>query len=189
MVKVIAPSALHKSDVGGIVLGVSGDVAVAEAFDRVTSVVDDATGALVQEYVPDGHEVIIGMTEDPSFGPLLAFGLGGVFVELIGDIAFRIHPLTDIDADEMIGEVRAARLLEGYRGEAPGDVGALREALLRVSAMIDDLPEIAEMDLNPVKVLPPGRGLRVVDLRIRVRQVPKRWLPSRKDIPASERVG
>lgn len=189
VVKVIAPSALHKSDVGGIVLGVSGDVAVAEAFDRVTSVVDDATGALVQEYVPDGHEVIIGMTEDPSFGPLLAFGLGGVFVELIGDIAFRIHPLTDIDADEMIGEVRAARLLEGYRGEAPGDVGALREALLRVSAMIDDLPEIAEMDLNPVKVLPPGRGLRVVDLRIRVRQVPKRWLPSRKDIPASERVG
>ena len=188
VVKVIAPSALHKSDVGGIVLGVSGDAEVGAAFDRVTSVVDDATGALIQEYVPDGHEVIIGMTEDPSFGPLIAFGLGGVFVELIGDVAFRIHPLTDRDATEMVSEIRAARILEGYRGEAPGDIPAIREALLRVSALVDDFPEIAEMDLNPVKVLPPGRGLRVVDLRMRVRPVPQRWLPSRKDIPAAERA-
>ena len=188
VLKVIAPSALHKSDVGGIVLGVKGAKAVGDAFDHVTSVVDDATGALVQEYVPDGHEVIIGMTEDPSFGPLIAFGLGGVFVELIGDVAFRIHPLTDVDASEMIGEVRSARLLEGYRGGAPGDVAALRDALLRVSALVNDIPEIAEMDLNPVKVLPPGQGLRVVDLRMRARPVPKRWLPSRKDIPAAQRV-
>jgi acyl-CoA synthetase (NDP forming) len=129
--------------------------------------------------------VIIGMTEDPSFGPLLAFGLGGVYVELIGDVAFRIHPLTDVDAQQMIGEVKAARLLDGYRGGDPGDIPALRDALLRVSTMIDELPEIAEMDLNPVKVLPPGQGLRVVDLRMRVRPVPQRWLPSRKDIPAA----
>jgi acetyl coenzyme A synthetase (ADP forming)-like protein len=188
VLKVIAPSALHKSDVGGIVLGVSGAEAVGDAFDQVTSVVDDATAALVQEYVPDGHEVIIGMTEDPSFGPLIAFGLGGVFVELIGDVAFRIHPLTDVDANEMISEVRSARLLDGYRGGPAGDVEALREMLLRVSTLVDVLPEIVEMDLNPVKVLPPGRGVRVVDLRMRVRPVPKRWLPSRKDIPAAERV-
>jgi len=188
-VKVVAPSALHKSDVGGIVLGVSGDEAVGDAYDTVTSVVPDATGALIQQFVPDGHEVIIGMTEDPSFGPLIAFGLGGVFVELIGDVAFRIHPLTDHDADEMIGEVKSAKLLEGYRGEPAGDVPKVREALLRLSALIEDVPEIAEMDLNPVKVLQPGDGIKVVDLRIRARAVPKRWLPSRKDIPSAERVG
>jgi acyl-CoA synthetase (NDP forming) len=143
---------------------------------------------LIQEFVPGGHEVIIGMTEDDSFGPLIAFGLGGVFVELIGDVAFRIHPLTDVDAAEMITDVKSARLLEGYRGSDPGDVESLRETLLRVSALIDDLPEIAEMDLNPVKVLPPGMGVRVVDLRIRVRRVEDHWLPSRKDIPAAKRA-
>ena len=161
---------------------------MAAAYDRVTSVATDATGVLVQEFVAGGHEVLIGMTEDPSFGPLLAFGLGGIFVELLGDVAFRIQPLTDVDAAEMISDVRAAKLLDGYRGGDPGDLPALREALLRVSALVDDLPEIAEMDLNPVMVLPPGQGVRVVDLRIRVRPVPQRWLPSRKDIPAARKA-
>jgi acetyl coenzyme A synthetase (ADP forming)-like protein len=186
VLKVIAPSALHKSDVGGIALDVP-PAEVRTAFDRVFSAVDDATGVLVQEFVEGGHEVIIGMTEDPAFGPLIAFGLGGVFVELIGDVSFRIHPLTDVDAEEMISEVKSARLLEGYRGGEPGDIAALRETLLRISALVDDLPEIVEMDLNPVKVLPPGEGLSVVDLRMRVRPVPQRWLPSRKDIPAARR--
>jgi len=189
VLKVIAPSALHKSDVGGIVLDVEGDEAVGDAFDRVTSVVDDAEGALVQEFVGEGHEVIVGMTEDPSFGPLMAFGLGGVFVELIGDVAFRIHPLTDLDADEMIGEVKSAKLLDGYRGGPAGDIPALRETILRLSALVEALPEVAEFDLNPVKVLEPGSGLRVVDLRMRVRPVPQRWLPSRKDIPAAHMRG
>lgn len=186
VLKVVAPGVLHKSDVGGLVLNVEGDEAVAAAFDRVTGVVDDAEGALIQEYVGGGHEVIVGMTEDPSFGPLVAFGLGGVFVELIGDVAFRIHPLRDIDVDEMIAEVKSSRLLDGYRGGPPGDVAALKTTLLRLSALIDELPEIAEFDLNPVKVLEPGRGLRVVDLRMRIRPVPQRWLPSRKDIPSAE---
>jgi acetyl coenzyme A synthetase (ADP forming)-like protein len=189
VLKVIAPSVLHKSDVGGIALDVKGAEAVAAAFDKVTSVAKDASGALIQEFVPGGHEVIVGMTEDESFGPLIAFGLGGVFVELIGDVAFRIHPLTDVDAAEMISEVKSARLLEGYRGSEPGDIEALHETLLRVSALIEDLPEVAEMDLNPVKVLPPGEGVRVVDLRIRIRPVEKHWLPSRKDIPAAKRAG
>ncbi|MCJ7725307.1 MAG: GNAT family N-acetyltransferase, partial [Acidimicrobiia bacterium] len=189
VLKVIAPSALHKSDVGGIVLDVKGAEAVGAAFDRVTSVVDDAEGALVQEFVGAGHEVIVGMAEDPSFGPLIAFGLGGVFVELIGDVAFRIHPLTDVDAAEMIAEVKSARLLDGYRGGPAGDVEALKETLLRLSALVEALPEVAEFDLNPVKVLEPGSGLRVVDMRIRVRPVPQRWLPSRKDIPAAQMRG
>ena len=187
VLKVIAPTALHKSDVGGIILDVEGDEEVGAAYDRVTSVVDDATGALVQEFVTGGHEVIVGMAEDPSFGPLVAFGLGGVFVELIGDVSFRIHPLTDLDADEMIAEVKSAKLLEGYRGGPAGDIPAVKELLLRLSRLIDEVPEIAEFDLNPVKVMEPGHGVRVVDLRMRVRPVPQRWLPSRKDIPAAER--
>ncbi len=187
VLKVLSPSALHKSDVGGVALDVQPED-VAAAFDEVFNVVDDATGVLVQEFVTGGHEVIIGMTEDPSFGPLIAFGLGGVFVELIGDVSFRIHPLTDVDAAEMITEVKSARLLEGYRGGEKGDVAALRDTLLRISAMVDDLPEIVEMDLNPVKVLAPGQGLSVVDLRVRVRPVEQGWLPSRKDIPAAQRA-
>jgi acetyl coenzyme A synthetase (ADP forming)-like protein len=187
VLKVISPSALHKSDVGGIVIDVEGDDAVGAAFDRVTKVVDDAEGALIQEYVEGGHEVIVGMAEDASFGPLVAFGLGGVYVELIGDVAFRIHPLSDLDVDEMIGEVKSARLLEGYRGGRAGDIDALKQTLLRLSALIEELPEIIEFDLNPVKVLEPGSGLVVVDARMRVRPVPQRWLPSRKDIPAAER--
>lgn len=181
--KIVAPSVLHKSDVGGVALNVSGDEAVREAFRRVTAIADDAVGAVVQEFVGSGHEVIVGMTEDPLFGPLVVFGLGGIFVELMQDVAFRINPLSDVEARELINEVRAAKLLEGYRGEPAGDVDALVDLLLRVSALIDDNPEIAEMDLNPVKALEPGAGVRVVDARIRVRPVPGAVLPSRKDVP------
>jgi acetyl coenzyme A synthetase (ADP forming)-like protein len=185
--KVVAPSALHKSDVGGLVLNVTGDEAVARAYDRVLATAADAVGVFVQEYVEGGHEVIVGMTEDPSFGPLIAFGLGGVFVELIGDVSFRMNPVSDLDVAEMISEVKAAKMLEGYRGGPAGDIPALTEAMQRLSAMIEEVPEIVELDLNPVKVLEPGKGAVVVDTRMRVRSVPQRWLPSRKDIPAAER--
>jgi len=184
VMKVQSESALHKSDIGGVVLGIEGEDEIRQAFETVSGVVDDASGVLVQEFVPGGHEIILGMTEDPSFGPLLLFGLGGVFVELIGDVAFRIHPLTDLDIEEMIAEVRSARLLEGYRGGQPGDVVALRQAMARLSQLIEELPEIVEMDLNPVKVLEPGQGLRVVDARIKVRRVEGPFVPSRKDLPA-----
>ncbi|HSQ37566.1 MAG TPA: acetate--CoA ligase family protein, partial [Acidimicrobiia bacterium] len=185
--KVVAPSALHKSDVGGLVLDIQGDEAVAAAYDKVSGVVDDVVGVLVQEFITGGHEVIVGMTEDPSFGPLIAFGLGGIFVELIGDVSFRMNPVSDLDVEEMIGEVKAAKLLKGYRGTPPGDIPALKELIQRLSAMIEEVPEIVELDLNPVKVLEPGKGAVVVDSRMRVRSVPQRWLPSRKDIPAAER--
>jgi acetate---CoA ligase (ADP-forming) len=184
VLKVISQSALHKSDIGGVVLNVQGADEVREAYEKVVSVVDDAEGALVQEFVGSGHEVLLGMTEDPTFGPLVVFGLGGVFVELIGDVAFRINPLTDLDVDEMIGEVKSARLLEGYRGADPGDVDALKDTLLRVSQLVDHLPEMVEMDLNPVKVRMPGEGVRIVDARIRVRPVQGFFVPSRRDVPA-----
>ncbi|MCL1599257.1 MAG: acetate--CoA ligase family protein, partial [Actinomycetia bacterium] len=184
VLKVISPSAIHKSDVGGVVLDVSGRDAVIDAYQQVTSVVEDAEGVLVQEFVSGGHEILIGMVEDPNFGPLIVFGLGGVFVELIGDVAFRIHPLTDLDAREMIADVKSARLLEGYRGGPLGDIEAVVDTLLRVSALIEDLPEVFEMDLNPVKVGTPGAGVRIVDARIKVRPVEGTWIPSRTDLPS-----
>jgi len=185
VLKVISPSVVHKSDVGGVVLNVSGADEITDAYSQVTGSVPDPEGVLVQEFVSGGHEVLIGMVEDATFGPLIVFGLGGVFVELIGDVAFRIHPLTDLDASEMISEVRSAKLLEGYRGGDPGDVDAVVNTLLRVSALIDDVPEIFEMDLNPVKVGTPGSGVRIVDARIKVRAATGTWIPSRTDLPSS----
>jgi acyl-CoA synthetase (NDP forming) len=185
VLKVISPSALHKSDVGGVVLDVEGDDEVRAAFHAVSDAVTDSEGVLIQEYVGGGHEVLIGMTEDPVFGPLIVFGLGGVFVELVGDVAFRIHPLTDLEAGEMMREVKTAKLLDGYRGGDPGDLDALREALLRVSTLVELVPEIIEMDMNPVKVHAPGAGINVVDARIKVRRVKGPWVPSRRDIPSA----
>jgi len=188
VLKVVSESALHKSDVGGIALNLTTEKEVRDGFAQVTGVVPDAGGALVQEFIEGGHEVIVGMTEDPSFGPLVVFGLGGIFVELIGDASFRMHPITDLDAHEMIREVKAAKLLDGYRGEPAGDIPALEEAIQRVSALIEAIPEIIEMDLNPVKVLEPGAGVRAVDARIKVRQVSSAYIPGRIDIPATENI-
>jgi acyl-CoA synthetase (NDP forming) len=180
---VISESALHKSDVGGVVLGVSGDDEVEEAFAKVTGAVEESDGVLVQEFIEGGHEVLIGISQDPNFGPLVAFGLGGVYVELLKDVAFRIYPITDVDAAEMVKEPKSSRLLEGYRNNPQGDIAALEDALLRVSALITEMPELVEMDLNPVKVLPPGEGICVVDARMRVRPVPASRSRSLKDLP------
>lgn len=184
VLKVVSPSALHKSDVGGVVLDVSGEEAVRAAYRQVVAAVDDAEGVLVQSFVPEGHEVLIGSTEDPNFGSLVVFGMGGVIVELLGDVAFRIHPLTDVDAAEMVRSVKGFPMLEGYRNLPRGDIPALEDTLLRVSAMLSALPEIAEMDLNPVKVLAPGRGVVAVDARIRVEPLEPDARPELVDLPS-----
>ena len=111
---------------------------------------------------------MIGVTEDSSFGPLIAFGLGGIHVEVLADVCFRVTPLTDQDAEEMIRQIRGYRLLEGYRGHPPADIDAIKSVLLRVSRMVEDIPEIRELDLNPIFALPPDQGCFVVDARIRV---------------------
>src|SRR5690606_3260441 len=183
VLKVVSDRALHKSDVGGVVLGVQGEEAVREAFDRVSNVVFEPDGVLVQEYVPGGHELLIGMAQDPNFGPLVVFGLGGVYVELLKDVAFRIHPLTDVDVTEMIRETKGYKLLEGYRNQPEGDMAALEGALLRVSGLISAIPELVEMDLNPVKVLPPGEGICVVDGRMRIEPVAPEKRPTMLDLP------
>ena len=184
VLKVISPSALHKSDVGGIVLNVEGETAVIEAYEQVASSVPDPEGVLVQEMVDGGHEVLVGMTTDPNFGPLIVFGLGGVFVELLGDVAFRIHPLSDLDAAEMVREIKTAQLLQGFRGLPEGDLAAVEETLLRVSQLVEIVPELEEMDLNPVLVLEPGSGAVAVDARMRIEPRTEGWSPELVDLPA-----
>ncbi|MDX1447497.1 MAG: GNAT family N-acetyltransferase [Acidimicrobiia bacterium] len=184
VLKIISSTALHKSDVGGVLLDVEGEAAIRDGFRSVTDAVPDHDGVLVQEMIRGGHEILIGVTEDPNFGPLIVYGLGGVYVELLKDVAFRLNPLTDVDAREMIGEIKGARLLEGYRGFPAGDTEAVIDTILRISAMATALPEISEMDLNPVMVLEPGKGVRVVDARIKVKPVRQGWFPALDDLPA-----
>jgi acyl-CoA synthetase (NDP forming) len=169
--KAVGASILHKTDVGAVRLDVRDEAEVRGACESFASRFGvDLSGVLVQEMVTDGVEMFIGALHDPSFGPVLACGSGGVLVDLLQDAVFRLHPLTDRDAEEMLNEVRGARRLRGYRGSAPADEAALRDALLRVSALLEICPEIQELDVNPVKVL--AQGLSVVDARIRVETRP-----------------
>lgn len=181
--KVISSEALHKSEVGGVALDLDDAEAVANAFTTVTSRVESFEGVLIQQMIRGGHEALVGMTEDPAFGPLIGFGLGGIFVELLGDVSFRIAPLTDFDAADLVSGIKSARLLSGYRNLPPGDVEAVEQTLLAVSALVGAIPEVVEMDLNPVKVLEPGQGIRVVDARIRVRQA-EGGAPGLVDLPS-----
>ncbi len=175
VVKLVSDTIAHKSDVGGVRLDLRNDDEVRRAVMDICEALahrglgGSVRGFNVQPLVKEGVEVIVGMTQDPKFGPLVAFGLGGVHVELMKDVAFRIHPLTDRDAREMVREVKGFPLLTGFRGSRPSDIEALEDLILRVSAMLGDFPEISEMDLNPVKVLPEGRGCVAVDARIRLR--------------------
>jgi acyl-CoA synthetase (NDP forming) len=174
--KVQTRTVLHKSDVGAVQVGLSSERAVRAAFRDLTAIAERAgpvdasngEGVVIQPMIAGGVETMIGITDDPLFGPLVGFGLGGVHVEVLGDVQFRIAPLTERDADELLHGIKGFKLLEGYRGHAPADLQSLRELLLRVSRLADEIPEIAELDLNPVIALPPGHGCRIVDARIRV---------------------
>jgi acyl-CoA synthetase (NDP forming) len=164
--KLASQYVLHKSDVGAVRLNLPDEDAVRRVFDEIKQ--PDMEGILIQQMISNGVELMIGVAEDPLFGPLIAFGLGGIHVEILGDVRFRVTPLTDQDAEEMIREIRGYRLLQGYRGHAPADISAIEQVLLRLSRMVEDIPEIRELDLNPVFALAPGHGCAVVDARIRV---------------------
>ena len=165
--KAAGPEIVHKSDVGGVRLDVRDEESLREAFRELTSRVGTPmTGAFVQQMVAGGVELLIGAVVDPMFGPLIACGSGGVLVDLFQDTVFRIHPITDIDASDMVGSLKSAALLRGYRGHPPADTNAVVDALLRVAALLAICPEIQELDINPVKVL--ERGLKAVDVRVRV---------------------
>jgi acyl-CoA synthetase (NDP forming) len=164
--KVLGP--VHKSEGGGVRLGLQGHEAVAAAYDDMHKAFGDAmTGVLLQPMVPAGGvETIVGAIEDPAFGPLVVFGLGGVTVEILGDHASRLAPLTDLDAHEMVTGLRGSKLLSGYRGMPAVDIDGLVQVLHRVSRLVEDMPEVAELDCNPVIVTP--NGAVVVDARIRI---------------------
>jgi acyl-CoA synthetase (NDP forming) len=125
-------------------------------------------GVLLQREIAGGVEALVGVTSDPLFGPLVVCGLGGVLVELLRDASFRLQPVSDVDAEEMIERLRSRRLLEGYRGAKAADRAALARVIQQVSALVDAVPELREMDLNPVLVLPAGQGAVAVDARIRL---------------------
>ena len=173
-VKLVSKKILHKTEVGGVLLNLENAGEVEEAWqtlrERMTAIgqLDAMDGVLVQQMVPGGVELMVGMTTDPLFGPLIAFGLGGVHVEILGDVRFRITPLTDRDARSMIRGIRGYRLLTGYRGHAPADLDAIENVLLRLSRMVEEIPEITELDFNPLIALPPGQGCLVLDARIQV---------------------
>ncbi len=170
VVKIAA--AIHKSDVGGVALGISTPQAASQAVTAIRAALAEAGLAgqarkfLVQEQIRDGVEMIVGVTHDPAFGPLVLAGLGGTIVEVLGDVAVRITPLSNTDVDEMLRSLRSYRLLTGYRQSPPLDVAAFAELLHRVSAMVEDIPEIAELDLNPVFVR--QHGAVAADVRIRL---------------------
>ena len=170
--KAVAPWLIHKTEAHVVALGLAGAAEVEAAAERMGAEVRgtgrEVEGYLVQRIVPGGIEMLVGVVHDATFGPVVACGAGGTSAELMKDVAVRITPLTDADATEMVRSLATFPLLDGYRGAPKADVPALEDLLLRVSAMVDAHPEIAEMDLNPVKVL--ERGAVVVDARIRLEQ-------------------
>ena len=171
--KLIAPEVVHKADVGGIVLNLMDAPAVqSTAADMLAR--PGATGVMVQQMAPRGQEVILGAQRDAQFGPLLMFGMGGIYVEVFRDVAFRLAPLCAVDARAMIAETAAGKLLAGVRGQAPGDIDAVIETLRRVGQLLHDFPCIAELDINPLIVGGAKQGAWAVDVRIGVDGIVKR---------------
>jgi acetyl coenzyme A synthetase (ADP forming)-like protein len=176
VVKAVVPGLLHKSDAGGVTLGLESPDQVARAVASMRERMREAghvlEDVLLQREVRGGIEALVGVVADATFGPLLVCGLGGVQVELLRDAAFRLPPVSDLDARDMIERLRLRALLDGYRGAPAGDRAALVDLIQRVSALVEAIPELRDLDLNPVKLLPPGQGAVVVDARLRVSRRP-----------------
>jgi acetyltransferase len=172
VLKVASPDILHKTDIGGVKVGLQNAEDVRDAFDLITyrtqRYLPDARlwGCLVQKMVPSGLEVLIGMNRDPQFGALVTFGLGGIYVETLKDVTFRIAPISQLEAEEMLGEIRAHALLDGVRGEPPVDKHAIVNTILRIGQLVTDFPEITELDINPFVVYPQSNGGTAIDMRL-----------------------
>jgi len=170
VLKIVSPDVIHKSDVGGVFLNLRSPEEVGEAYDslleRVRCSMPNARiqGVLVEEMAPPSVEVVVGAIRDSQFGPTLMFGLGGLFVEILKDTSFRLAPITEVEAMDMIREVKAYTILEGYRSQPRADLNAIKDVLMKVSKLIVEHQEIRELDLNPVVVY--EKGAKVVDARI-----------------------
>jgi len=176
VLKIASPDVVHKSDAGGVKLGLKTSKQVGRAYDDILAAINQKhpqamiQGVSVQRMARPGVEVIIGMSKDAQFGPVLMFGLGGILVEILKDVSFRIVPLTKRDAGEMIREIKGYPLLEGYRGQEPVDVPNLEEWLVKVSDFVEQNPEVKEIDLNPI--LAYSSGALAVDARIVLETTP-----------------
>lgn len=173
VLKIASPDILHKTDVGGVKVNLRNASEVRDAFElmvyRAQRYVPEATiwGCLVQEMAPPGGtEILIGMNRDPQFGPLVTFGLGGIYVETLKDVTFRVAPFSPQEARQMLEEIRARSILDGVRGQPPADKEAIVDILLRIGQLVQDFPEIAELDINPVIVFPEGQGALAIDMRL-----------------------
>lgn len=173
VLKIASPDILHKTDIGGVKVGLQNSADVRDAFElmvyRAQRYIPEARiwGCLVQEMAPsDGLEVLVGMNRDPQFGPLITFGLGGIYVEILRDVTFRVAPFSHLEAEEMLTQIRAHALLDGVRGQPPVDKAAIVDTLLRVSQLVQDFPEIIEMDINPLMVYHQGEGALALDMRL-----------------------
>ncbi len=170
VLKIMSPDIIHKSDIGGVKLGLANATQVGKAYTEIMAAAKKANkkadihGISVQKMARPGVEVIMGMSKDAQFGPVLMFGLGGVFVEVLKDVAFRIVPLNRRDASQMIREIKGYPLLEGYRGQEPANITALEDLLLKLSDFVDKNPKIKEMDLNPIFAY--KDGALAVDARV-----------------------
>ena len=175
VLKVVSPQVVHKTDVGGVVLNVSDAEQVRNAYSRVVENTlrklpsAEIVGVLVEEQAREGVEVIVGAFKDEQFGQTVMFGLGGVFVEVLDDVSFRVAPVSEEDAEEMVREIRGYRILKGYRGRPPADLEAIKSIIVNVSRMVMELREIREVDLNPVYVY--ERGAVAVDVRVILEKV------------------
>ncbi len=172
VLKIVSPDIAHKVDVGGVKLDIHSDAELRESYRQMLSDVQKAkpsariAGVFVQEFIKGGKETILGLKRDPLFGPLLMFGLGGIYVEALRDVTFRIAPIRELGVQRMIRQIRGFKILEGFRGEPPSDIEAIAECLARLSQLAMQIDEIVELDINPLVVLEKGRGARVVDARI-----------------------
>ena len=170
VMKIISPDVIHKFDVGGVMVNLKTSKEVEGTFRRILDNVKKhlpqarILGITVQEMAPESTEVIVGAIKDPQFGQTLMFGLGGIFVEILKDVTFRIAPVTEQEAKEMITEVKAYPLLQGYRGQPQADINAILQIILSTSKLVMDRPEIKELDLNPIMVY--EKGAKTVDARI-----------------------
>jgi acetyltransferase len=166
VMKVVSQQILHKSDYGGVILGIEDDQAARSAFERLEQIAKDKDfrGAVIYPMIRDAQEVLLGISRDPQFGPVVAFGLGGIYTEVWRDVALRVAPINRAEAEAMIREIKSFPLLQGVRGQAPRDLDGLADALVNFSQLPFRYPEIGEIDLNPVFLL--SKGLVVGDVRV-----------------------
>lgn len=192
VMKVSSPDISHKSDVGGVIVGIKDEAELAKAYDKILISCRRALpnciiyGVEIHKMITGGKELVIGMNRDPQFGPLVMFGLGGIYVEIHKDVVFRIAPLSEDDIESMITGIRSAKLLTGARGEPPKDIDAVREALRRVSALVTDFEVITEMDINPLTVMDRGEGVFSLDARFSFN--PDAELPDFNDTTPEEKI-